>query len=197
MSSSIDASSENVHDPKEHRQPTGSEADVAHWFCVRTQPNRESFAHSSLQQMEEVESFLPRIRFRGTGRRRGQWIIEPLFPGYLFCRFVWRLRARAVAYSPGVSGLIHFGRHYPLVPLEVVRDLQLTFGVDEPTTVDRTVCIGDRAIVQVGPMQGVEGVICRVLPEKGRVAILMEFLGQQTQVEVDADHLELPPPHQR
>ncbi len=191
MSSSNPAIGESLQESEDRRLAYVSEPDVPHWFCVRTQPNRESFAHSSLQQMGDVESFLPRIRFRGTGRRRGHWIVEPLFPSYVFCRFVWRLRARAVAYAPGVSGLIHFGRHYPIVPLEVIRELQQTFGSDEPTTVDRTVCIGDRAVVQVGPMQGVEGLICRVLPEKGRVAILMEFLGQQTQVEIDVDHLEI------
>ena len=39
------------------------------WLCVRTQPGREMFAHTFLKKLEKVESFLPRIRFRGTGRR--------------------------------------------------------------------------------------------------------------------------------
>ena len=178
--------------PAEGHSENSSDADAARWFCARTQPCRESFAHSFLQQIKEVESFLPRIRFRGTGRRRKQWIVEPLFPGYLFCKFDWRLHTRTVTYSPGVSGLIHFGLHYPVIPPEVIQELQQTFGTDEATTIDRSVRVGDRAIVQVGPMRGVEGVVCRVLPNKGRVAVLMEFLGQQTQIEIDVDHLEIP-----
>jgi len=142
--------------------------------------------------MKEIESYLPQIRYRGTGRRRREWIVEPLFPGYLFCYLNWRLHTRMVTYSPGVLGLIHFGRHYPMVPLEVIREMQQTFGTNGATTVDRTARIGDHAIVRVGPMRGAEGPICRVLPEKGRVAILMEFLGQQTQIEFDEDQLEIP-----
>jgi len=173
------------------RSELPSLTDAADWFCARTQPGRESFAHSFLKGIKDIESFLPRIRFRGTGRRRKQWIVEPLFPGYLLCKFRWQLHARTVTYSPGVSGLIHFGNHYPIIPVEVIRELKQTFATDEPTTIDRTVQIGDRAIVQVGPMRGAEGLVCRVLPEKGRVAILMEFLGQQTQIEIDVNHLEI------
>jgi Transcription termination factor nusG len=133
--------------------PTETDVD---WFCVRTQPCRESFAYSFLQGMPDVETFLPRIRYRGTGRRRRQWIVEPLFPGYLFCKFSWRSRFRAVTYSPGILGLIHFGHYYPVIPLEVVQDLQQTFGAEEATEIDRTARIGDRAIVEVGPMRGID-----------------------------------------
>ena len=164
----------------------------AFWFCLRTQPRRETFAHTFLKKLETVESFFPRIRFRGTGRRRGQWIVESLFPGYLFCKFNWRHQARAVSYSPGVSGLIHFGNHHPVIPDEVIQQLKATFGQDEITTVETALKIGDRVIIEAGPMRGSEGVVCRVLPSKTRVALLLEFLGQQTQIEIDIEQLQLP-----
>jgi len=170
-------------------------ADMDHsafWFCLRTQPRRETFAHTFLKKLETVESFFPRIRFRGTGRRRGQWIVESLFPGYLFCKFNWRHQARAVSYSPGVSGLIHFGNHHPVIPDEVIQQLKATFGQDEITTVETALKIGDRVIIEAGPMRGSEGVVCRVLPSKTRVALLLEFLGQQTQIEIDIEQLHLP-----
>ena len=129
----------------------------AFWFCLRTQPRRETFAHTFLKKLETVESFFPRIRFRGTGRRRGQWIVESLFPGYLFCKFNWRHQARAVSYSPGVSGLIHFGNHHPVIPDEVIQQLKATFGQDEITTVETALKIGDRVIIEAGPMRGSEG----------------------------------------
>jgi transcriptional antiterminator RfaH len=165
------------------------------WFCVRTQPGREMFAQTFLKKLERVESFFPRIRFRGMGRRRGRWITEPLFPGYLFCKFDLHHQARAVAYSPGVSGIIRFGNHCPIVPTEVIEQLQSSFGTNEPMEVDHPLKIGDRVLIEAGPMQGAEGIVCRVLPGKARVALLLEFLGRQTQVEIDMDQIQAPRDH--
>jgi transcriptional antiterminator RfaH len=170
----------------------GLERDEALWFCLRTQPRHEAFAHGFLQRQASVQSFLPRIRFRGTGRRRGRWIVEALFPGYLFCQFNWRKHARLVTYSPGVAGVIHFGNDYPVIPTDVIQQLQSTFGQDEPKTVDHSLQIGDRVLIEAGPMRGAEGVVCRVLPGKMRVALLLEFLGQQTQIEIDVEQVQTP-----
>ena len=172
--------------------PSKSLEEGAFWFCLRTQPRREMFAHTFLKKLEAVESFFPRIRFRGTGRRHDQWITESLFPGYLFCRFNWQRQARAVSYSPGVSGLIHFGNNHPIIPDEVIQQLKSTFGADEVATVEQSIKIGDRVLIEAGPMSGAEGVVCRVLPGKTRVALLLEFLGQQTQIEIDIDQIQTP-----
>jgi transcriptional antiterminator RfaH len=117
-------------------------------------------------------------------------ITEPMFPGYLFCRFnLWHM-ARAVIYSPGISGLIRFGNQCPVVPDLVVAELQSTLGADEIMEVDRSLKIGDRVLIEAGPMQGAEGVVCRVFPGKTRVALLLEFLGRQTQIEIDMDQVK-------
>ena len=169
-----------------------SNAEQAFWFALRTQARRESFAHTNLQKLEAVESFLPRIRYQGTGRRHGRWITESLFPGYIFCKFNLSLQARAVGYSPGVSGLIHFGRHCPTIPEEVIQQLQTVFGAEEPKTVEHALKIGDRVLIETGPMRGFDGIVYRVLPGKTRVALLLEFLGQQTQIEIDLAGIQIP-----
>ncbi len=175
--------------------PAEACANFISWFCVRTQPGREAFAHTFLKKLEMVETFFPRIRFRGVGRRRGRWITEPLFPGYLFCRFDLRHQARAVTYSPGISGLIRFGNHCPIVPDDVIQHLQSSFGGGEAMVVDHALKIGDRVLIETGPMRGAEGIVCRVLPGKARIALLLEFLGQQTQIEIDIDQVQAPRDH--
>ena len=160
------------------------------WFCVRTQNRRESFAFDFLKRVDFLEAFWPRIRYCGVGRRKGQWITESLFPGYLFCKFDWRQHARDVTYSPGVSGLIHFGQHYPVIPAEAIRELQEAFGAEQVTNVDHPLKIGDRVLIESGPMRGTEGMVCRILPGRARVALLIEFLGIQTQVEINLDEVQ-------
>lgn len=162
----------------------------AAWFCVKTQNQRESLAFDSLKRLRFVELFWPRICFCGMGRRKGKWITESLFPNYLFCKFDWQHHARAVTYSPGVSGIIHFGQHYPIVPPDAIQELQATFGAEQVTTVEHSLKIGDRVLIESGPMQGTEGMVSRILPGRARVALLIEFLGVQTQVEINLDEVQ-------
>jgi transcriptional antiterminator RfaH len=172
---------------------SGAIAGKAFWFCVRTQPRREVFALSFLKQLESVESFFPRIQYRGTGRRRGQWITEAMFPGYVFCKFDLWQKARAVTYSPGIAGLIRFGNQCPVIPDRVIEELQSTVGDQEVLLVERSLKIGDRVLIEAGPMEGAEGIVCRVFPGRTRVALLLEFLGRQTQIEIDMDQVTEPP----
>lgn len=160
------------------------------WYCLRTQMKRESFAWKSLVALG-FNAFFPRIRYPGQGRRVGQWVVEPLFPNYLFCQFNLQNQTRQVRYAPGVSSLIHFGNHCPEIPSWVIEELQLQLGGVEPIEIRQTVKIGDRVLVESGPMQGGEGTVCMVVPAKNRAVVLLEFLGQQTPVEMDLNQLEL------
>src|SRR5258705_250702 len=59
------------------------------WFCLRARSKHEHIAARHLQQMTDVEVFLPRIRFRRKTRQGPAWVTEALFPNYLFARFDW------------------------------------------------------------------------------------------------------------
>jgi transcriptional antiterminator RfaH len=165
--------------------------DRAFWYCLRTQPQQEMFAFNSLRHLE-LEAFFPRIRYRSTRRRQGQWLIEPLFPNYLFCKFDLYQQARAVKYAPGVSHLIHFGNQCPTIPSEVIQKLQSAFILETPTTVEQTIKIGDHVLIEAGPMQGCEGIVSEVLPGKKRAELLLEFLGQQTRLKIDLSLIQTP-----
>lgn len=159
------------------------------WFCVRAQPKREHVAAGHLRLLPEVEVFLPRIRFRRPTRRGNVWVTEALFPGYLFARFDWGRYLRAVHHTPGVACVVHFGRRWPVVPVEVVEELRRRLGEDELRVIPDPFRPGDRARVAAGVLQGLEGVVNRVLPARRRVQVLLEFLGRQVSVEIPEDQL--------
>jgi len=159
------------------------------WFCVRAQPKREHVAAGHLRLMREVEVFLPRIRFRRPTRRGTLWVTEALFPGYLFARFDWGRHLRMVHHTPGVACVVHFGRRWPTVPCEVVEELRRRLGEEELRVIPDPFRPGDRARVTAGVLQGLEGVVSRVLPARCRVQILLEFLGRQVSVEIPEDQL--------
>jgi transcriptional antiterminator RfaH len=170
----------------ENINPTsaGPSNDGPLWFCLKSQTKHEHIAAAHLRQNSAVEVFLPRIRFKRATRQGTVWVTEALFPGYLFARFDWQASLRLVQHSRGVRGVVHFGQRWPAIPDEIIRDLQQAIGTEELRTIPETFIPGDEVEISEGAMRGLRAVVTRVLPGRERIAVLMEFLGRQTTVEL-------------
>jgi len=168
----------------------------AAWYCVRTQPKREHIAASHLRELEGVEVFCPRLRYRKATRRGKIWWVEALFPGYVLVRFALEENERAVAYAPGVGGLVRFGDKVPPVPdafVEVLRrELAPGEQGEETLTLEPQLEAGEEVEIARGPLGGFQGKVVEVLPGRDRVKVLLDFLGQTQVVEVDLFTLLLP-----
>lgn len=167
------------------------------WFCVRTQTKREHIAAVHLREVEGVEVFCPRLRYRKATRRGKIWWVEPLFPGYLLAKFTLAEMERAVTFCQGVRGLVRFGTEIPAVPDSFVESLRQEVrnraDADEETlSVSPIIKIGDEVEIAHGPLQGMRGTIVEVAPAAERVKILLEFLGQPHAVNVDLFSILLP-----
>jgi transcriptional antiterminator RfaH len=111
---------------------------------------------------------------------------EALFPGYLFARFDWHASYRRVQYASGVRGIVHFGKHWPIIPERSIEDLRQAVGTTELHTICQDFSPGDVVRVADGTLRGLHAVISRVMPSRERVAVLMELLGRQTMIELTA-----------
>jgi transcriptional antiterminator RfaH len=154
------------------------------WFCLKSQPKHEHIAAAHLRQNSAVEVFLPRVRFKRATRQGTVWVTEALFPGYLFSRFDWQSSLRLVQHSRGVRGVVHFGERWPAIPESVIRELQQAIGADEPRTIPENFNPGDEVEITGGAMRGLRAIVTRVMPGRERIAVLMEFLGRQTMIEL-------------
>lgn len=167
------------------------------WFCVRTQTKREHIAAKHLREIEGIEVFCPRIKYRKATRRGKIWWLEPLFPGYLLAKFNLQDMERAVTFCQGVRGLVRFGSEIPHVPETFVTSLiaqvlQQSQDDHELITVTPILSIGDEVEIANGPFQGMKGTIQEVAPATERVKILLEFLGQVQPVNLDLFSILLP-----
>lgn len=167
------------------------------WFCVRAQTKREHIAANHLRELEGVEVFCPRLRYRKATRRGKIWWVEPLFPGYLLAKFNLTEMERAVTFCQGVRGLVRFGAEIPPVPDSFVESLRREIrnrpeGEEELLSVAPVIQIGDEVEVAHGPLRGMRGTIVSVAPAAERVKILLEFLGQQHAVDMDLFSILLP-----
>jgi transcriptional antiterminator RfaH len=155
------------------------------WFCVRSQPKHEHIAAAHLRQEPDLEVFLPRLRFKRPTRVGPAWVTEALFPSYFFARFDWLTALRKVHHARGVRNVVHFGERWPTIPDRIIAELRAHLGDEEIHQVDPDLQPGDEVQIVGGAFEGLQAVIQRVMPGRKRVAVLMEFLGQQTTVQVD------------
>ena len=165
------------------------------WYCVRAGPRQEARAAAALARLDGVDVFSPRIRFRKRTRRGMVWFVEALFPGYLFARFDLPACLRAVTYSPGVIGVVHFGERFPALAGETIAAIRAQTGDQNCIVVETPLAEGDAAQLAAGPFAGLAVVVTRLLPARERVRVLLDFLGRPMEVEVAREDLLVPRAH--
>jgi len=157
------------------------------WFCIRAQPKHEHIAAGHLRKEAGLEVYLPRIRFRRATREGPVWFTEALFPGYLFARFDLAACLRQVLHARGVASVVHFGHQWPAIPDAVITELRSTIGSDEVHVVPDELRPGETVVISGGAFHDLRDLVTRVMPGRQRVAVLLDFLGRQTAVELDRD----------
>lgn len=157
------------------------------WFCVRSRPKSEHIAARNLQQFAHLdEVFCPRIRYEKATRRGRVWFVESLFPGYFFARFDLAEDLRAVNAASGVTGVLHFADFYPQIHDDYIRELREEFPEEENAirVVHQQIEPGDEIVVTEGALKGLKTIVTRFVGAGERVAVLLEWLGQEREAEV-------------
>jgi len=121
-------------------------------------------------------------------RHGPQWTTEALFPSYFFAKIGPSL-LRRVHHAPQVRGIVHFGNSWPTVPDQTIAELEKMVGGGEIHVISPDVSAGDAVKIVEGSFHGFEAVVTQVMPARERVAVLLDFLGRQTAVELNSGAL--------
>lgn len=159
------------------------------WYCIHTKPKCEHLAAGLLRTLEGVETYCPRIRFQRSTPRGKVWFVEALFPSYFFARFDLTTSLRAVKHSHNVIRVVEFGGTFITIPDKTIAELREEMSNEEIREVRPTLKAGDEVELTEGPMRGFRGIIDTFVSGQDRVRILLEFLGRQNFVEVEAGTL--------
>lgn len=167
------------------------------WYCIRTKPKREHIAAKAMSQLEGVQSFCPRLRYRKATRRGKVWWVEAMFPGYVFAFFSRNQNERNIVHTHGVMTILKFGDYVPEIPGTFIADLhqqmqELCEDTEDIMTLEPAVSEGDEVEIAHGAFQGFQGTVIEVIPAQERVKLLTEFLGNRQVVETDLLSLLLP-----
>ena len=161
------------------------------WFCLRTQPRRETAAAENLFRRVGVEVFSPRIQVRK--RSRNGFVValaEALFPGYLFARFEYPRQLRHVVSTSGVTGVVRFGSEPPAVADGVIdflrSQIHLANDAGGPAPLFTE---GEWVKIVGGCFRDIEGRVLSFDLRTARVRVLLCLLGREVQVSVLAQQL--------
>lgn len=145
---------------------------MTQWYIARSKSRKEKVLIGNLARWG-VGTFFPYIRSRGVRTNR----LEPLFPGYVFCRFdaaapEWQ----AIRWSPGLSYFLTSGDD-----LSVVSDGLIVYLKDQTrqwNSGDMRVefAAGDQVTVVQGPFAGFDAVFEQYMAASERCRILLRSI---------------------
>lgn len=156
------------------------------WHALFTKPRMERHVAETLSA-RDVDVFLPMLWYHG---KRGDWLAKPFFPRYLFALLDWEDSGlRSVQWTPGLTRVVTFDGRPAIMPEEKLAYLRRRL---DRLDGDAFLSLkpGDRVRVTRGPFADVEAVFAGRLNGEQRVALLMNILGRDTRVIVDAEDVE-------
>ena len=173
-----------------HFQSANQEpANAPCWYAVHCHPFAELRAAAALESHLGVSVYLPE-----TGQRiNGQVRRIAFFPRYLFVRAnLHVVTVSRINATPGVLRLIAFGDIPQPISADIIESIRervdrLNAQGGLPRYIFRP---GDATYFRGGQLRGLEAVFVRSMKSNTRARVLMMFLGQPSEVEVETDHLE-------
>ena len=158
------------------------------WYAVRVRSNFEKTS-STILESRGFEVFYPTYRLRKRRKDRTVSLELPLFAGYFFGRFDHRNRL-PILQTPGVVGIVGFGKQPTPVDAEEIRSLALLARSGELAHPHDFLHRGDLVRITAGPLSGLTGILEE---SKGasRLVLSVTLLQRSVSVEVDLDSVHL------
>jgi transcription antitermination factor NusG len=164
---------------------------AAAWFAVWTRNQHEPKVDEALRH-KGIDVFLPRVAVASARRDRRRILARPLFPGYLFVRFVPSSESYIqIASTDGVVRLL--GERWdalheiPDAQVEAVRRLIESGDGARPVPWIR---IGDPVRIIAGPLAGLEGFVQACRDGQATFVVSVDLLQRSVGVEVAAEFLK-------
>jgi transcription antitermination factor NusG len=164
-------------------KPLPTLTDIA-WYAVRVRSNFEQVTATALRS-RGVEEFLPVTRARRRWSDRTKYIDQPLFPGYVFCRFIPAYRT-PVLDSPGVINIVGFGSRLAPIPEEEIQAVRAMVSSTLPVFPHPFLKAGQKIRLKYGPLAGADGIVVEVRKQFRLVASL-SLLQRSVSVEIDRE----------
>ncbi len=152
------------------------------WYAVQCWLRKESMIAAQLEG-QGFECFLPKYKSVREWSDRKKEVEQPLFPGYLFCRFDYTQR-RPVVVTPGVLQVVGCGRTPTPIEDREMEAIQIAVASGVPGQPWPYLEVGEKVRIHTGKLSGLEGILVNF---KGnhRVVLSVTLLQRSVALEVD------------
>jgi transcription antitermination factor NusG len=154
------------------------------WFALHVKSRRENLVAAHLKG-QGFECFLPLYKSVRRWSDRMKELEQPLFPGYLFCRFDFQNRGPLLM-TPGVIQIVGVGRTPMPVDESEIGALRQTVLSGFPNQPWPYLGVGERVRVNYGSLSGLEGILVNF---KGshRIVLSVTLLQRSVAMEIDLE----------
>jgi transcription elongation factor/antiterminator RfaH len=152
------------------------------WYALLVRSRRENQVFNQLLG-QGYECFLPVYKSERRWSDRMKEVQQPLFPGYLFCRFDIHNRG-PVLMAPGVHQIVGIGRTPVSVAEAEIESIRQVLASGLPSQPWLYLEVGQRVRVNHGSLENIEGILVSF---KGghRVVLSVSLLQRSVAMEVD------------
>jgi transcription antitermination factor NusG len=152
------------------------------WFALQVWSRRESLI-ATLLLGQGYDCFLPLTKSIRRWSDRMKEVEQPLFPGYLFCRFDLHNRGPLLM-TPGVRQIVGVGRTPMPVEESEVEAIRQALASGLPSQPWLYLQIGQRVRVNHGSLNNLEGILIN-FKGSNRIVLSVTLLQRSVAMEID------------
>ena len=176
------------------------------WFVLRVASNKEDQVRRTLLRKIKIEGFehlvnrilVPTEKVKTIKGGKQRITLKKLYPGYVFVEMKLEEDGRIpqdvfflIKETSGVGDFIGTaGRPSPMSIPEIEKMLQASKPPDESPTLKMEFEKGDPVKINEGPFENMEGTVDELLPEQGKVSVIVTIFGRATPIELEYWQIE-------
>src|SRR5580704_7803981 len=142
------------------RLPVGfTMRELCPWYALSVKYQHELAVRSALE-FKGFEALAPTYRTERRWSDRVKAIDQPLFAGYVFCRFLFAERTQVID-APGVARVVEFGGRPAEISEAEIAAIRVVMASKLAVRPWPFLKPGDRVWVERGPLRGLEGTLLR------------------------------------
>ena len=161
------------------------------WYVLHTYSGYENKVKSNLEQRIEamgLENNVFGIEIKEGGRRVESE--KKVFPGYVLVRMELDDRSwAAVRNTPGVTGFVGSQGNPQALTRDEYNKIMKRTSREAPKKTSSNLEVGQSVKVTHGPLAEFDGTVSEVMPEAGKVKVMVSIFGRETPVELSFDQV--------
>jgi transcription antitermination factor NusG len=124
------------------------------------------------------------------------YLNKPLFPRYIFARFELSSMLRKIQLTRGVRSVVSFGGALAQISDELITLIKGRVSESGFVELGEKFKVGDRVIIEDGPLKSLSGVFKRDVKGNDRVLILLAAINYQGSVVIERQHVRKAASHE-